>query len=104
MEDKVFALKAIIDKYNCEVRLKYKIGGYSSWNNYVIFPEKGYVEIDYPVSLSEIDCLEINTVRKKEIGRLIGEEQKSFYNQISFELNQHSILFTIQDNTIAIAL
>lgn len=102
MQSKKEALRSIVENYNCEIRMRYHAGTYSSWNKYIIFPEQGYVEIDGPVRLDEVAYLEINTVSKTRIGKLVSDKIEHNLDKVKNELTRCGIDFSAQGDIIKI--
>jgi hypothetical protein len=93
----------LIEKFNCKVRIRYKNEKFSSWNNYILFPEKNYIEVDYPLSINEILGIEINTINKKDIGKLIPEEIENNFEKFALELMKFGIDYNNDKTIISIS-
>jgi hypothetical protein len=97
------ALVAVIQTNKCKVRIKVK--GYSApehWNDGAIIPTPGYIEINGPWPVSQVDWVEINPIVTAHIGRLVPPKQINSLLQIEEALRQAYITYAVLDGIIRI--
>jgi hypothetical protein len=98
------ALVAVTQTNKCKVRMKVK--GYSAperWNDCAIIPTPGYIEINGPWPIRQVDWVEINPIVTEYIGRLVPPKQINSLMQIEEGLRQAHIPYTILDGVIHVS-
>jgi len=84
-----------------------KVKGYSapeSWNNCAIIPTSGYIEINGPWPIRQVDWVEINPVIMEHVGRLVPAKRINSLTEIEEGLRKASIPYTTLDGIIHIPL
>jgi hypothetical protein len=97
------ALVAVTQSNKCMVRMKVK--GYAApehWNDYAIIPVAGYIEINGPWPIRQVDWVEINPIVTEHIGRLVPPKQINSLMQIEDELRQAHIHYTVLNGIIRV--
>jgi hypothetical protein len=105
MNMNVCTLVNIIQANKCEVRLKVKGSPEpEGWNSGVAIPVSGYIEINGPWPIHQVDWVEINPVVMEYIGRLVPPRKVNSLIKIESELSQANLLYTVSDNIIRVPL
>jgi hypothetical protein len=101
----VLTLVNIIQANKCSVRLKVRGAPKpEGWNSRAGIPVPGYIEINGPWPIHQVDWVEINPVVMEYIGRLVPPKQVNSLIQIESELRQADLLYTVSDGIIRVPL
>ncbi|WP_369810683.1 DUF6678 family protein [Hymenobacter cheonanensis] len=98
------ALVGVIQTNKCKVRMK--VRGYSApegWNDWAIIPTAGYIEINGPWPIRQVDWVEINPIVTEHIGRLVPPKRIDSSMQIEEGLRQADISYIVLDGIIRIS-
>jgi hypothetical protein len=93
-------ISMVVDKFKVGVRLKIlKNEDISDWSPWLVEPSNGYVEVKEtgPVHSSLIEWVEISSVRKERLGRLIPVKLVDCRQEIITALNEFDIDFELTE-------
>jgi len=74
------------------------------WNSGAVIPVPGYIEINGPWPIHQVDWVEIDPVVMQYIGRLVPPKQVNSLMQIESELRQADLLYAVSDGIIRVLL
>ena len=101
--EKFFLIERLVTETNCLTRIKIP-REIVAWSEWLIVPTVGFVELSScgPISIKEIEWVEINTIEDKYIGRLVKNAKIDHTLHIKEALDQAELLYTHNDSIIRI--
>jgi hypothetical protein len=103
----VLAVEKIIQSTRCETRVKIKTESLpSAWANWFAVPVSGYVELATcgPISIKEVEWIEINPVIEVYQGRLVKNKMLDNTDFVLKSLKKENIRFEINFGLIRVAI